>query len=74
MTISVLVNRLDLTLLIVLDKDQVHWYSVCNAQSLFVVIHESHHVTLRVTVYGYFIAASWVMAPVTVISCKLCTG
>jgi len=74
MTISVLVNRLHLTLLIVLDKEQVDWNSVCNSQYLVLIIQASHHVTLCVTVYGYFVRALWVMAPVTVMSCKLCIG
>jgi len=65
---------LDFTLLTVLDEIQVDWHSVCNTQYLFLIIHASHHVTLCVTAYGYFVCALWVMAPVTVMSCKLCTG
>jgi len=65
---------MDLTLLIVLDEEQVDWHSACNTQYLLLITHASHHVTLCVTVYGYFVRALWVMAPVNVMSCKLCTG
>jgi len=36
---------LDLTLLIVLDEEQVDWHSVCNTQYLFLITHASHHIT-----------------------------